>query len=107
MSKTGGSLKLFDQQKVAAAQPYMEAEAPQAPAAISPPVAPITAPTSARNRKAGGRNVRISGYVPVEIADALRDEVIRRMNETRQTVSVNDVLCAVLGAWVASRKAAP
>ena len=33
---------------------------------------------AARNRKAGGRGVRISGYLPEEIDKALRDEVIRQ-----------------------------
>lgn len=89
--KTGGSLKgIFDPAKRAAAAAVME---PQPPAATEPQA------SGARNRKAGGRNARISGYIPIEIEQALRDEVIRRINAERRTVSFNDVLCDILGDW--------
>ncbi len=95
-SKTGGSLKaLFDPAKKAAAAAVMEQERPSVQ--IRPP--------AARNRKAGGRSVRISGYIPDEIDEALRDEVIRRTVADRRTVSFNDVLCDILADWKRSRSA--
>jgi hypothetical protein len=94
-SKTGGPLKvIFEPAKAQAAQAVMESR----PAASVP---------AARNRKAGGRGVRISGYLPVEISDALRDEVIRRTVANRHPVSFNDVLCSVLAEWHDARKAMP
>ena len=94
-SKTGGPLRgVFEQAKAQAAQAVME----PLPTAVQP---------AARNRKAGGRGVRISGYLPVEINDALRDEVIRRTIAERRTVSVNDVLCSILSDWHAGRKDTP
>lgn len=107
-SKTGGPLKgIFDPAKKAAAAAVMDppAASPAAPipvASAAPPDAPrpaIAAPAGARNRKAGGRNVRISGYIPPELDAALRDEVIRRTAAERRPVSVNDVLCDALRAW--------
>ena len=84
-NKTGGPLKgIFDPAKRAAAGAVMGAQA-QAPAA--------------RNRKAGGRNARISGYIPPETEEALRDEVIKRTVAERKTVSLNDVLCDALEFW--------
>jgi len=59
---------------------------------------------AARNRKAGGRGVRVSGYLPAEIDEALRDEVIRRTVADHKTVSFNDVLCSILSEWLATRK---
>lgn len=93
--KTAGKLSIFDPEKKAAAAAIMEA-------------APAVQPSqpSARNRKAGGRNVRISGYIPPEIDAALRDEVIRRTVSERKTVSFNDVLCDALQGWKQSREAA-
>jgi len=92
-SKTGGPLKgIFEPAKAQAAQAVMEPH----PAASAP---------AARNRKAGGRGVRISGYLPADISDALRDEVIRRTVEERHPVSFNDVLCSILADWHHSRKA--
>jgi hypothetical protein len=94
-SKTGGSLKgIFDPAKAQAAQVAMEPR----PASTQP---------AARNRKAGGRGVRISGYLPVELNESLRDEVIKRTVATRQTVSFNDVLCSILADWHAARKDEP
>ena len=88
-SKTGGSLKgIFDPAKKAAAAAIME------PADQVPP-----GETAARNRKAGGRNVRVSGYIPPELESALRDEVIRRTVAERKSVSLNDVLCDALAYW--------
>jgi len=93
-SKTGGPLKgIFEPAKAQAAQAVME---------------PRPAPgVSARNRKAGGRGVRVSGYLPAEISEALRDEVIRRTVAERHPVSFNDVLCSILSDWHEGRKAAP
>jgi hypothetical protein len=92
VSKTGGPLKgIFEPAKAQAAQAVME------------PRPPINSP-AARNRKAGGRGVRISGYLPIEISDALRDEVIRRTVAGRHTVSFNDVLCSILSDWHEGRK---
>ena len=97
VSKTGGPLKgIFEPAKAEAAQAVME------PGQPTP-----SAPAAARNRKAGGRGVRISGYISDDIDEALRDEVIRRMTTERRGVSFNDVLCSILADWVSSRKAAP
>jgi hypothetical protein len=97
-SKTASPLKgIFEPAKAQAAQAVMQPRA-ATPAAATP---------AARNRKAGGRGVRISGYLPVEISDALRDEVIRRTVAERRTVSVNDVLCSILAEWHEGRKGAP
>lgn len=98
VSKTGGSLKgIFDPAKKAAAAAIMEP--PAMPA--REPMERIDAPrgAGARNRKAGGRNIRISGYIPPELETALRDEVIRRTVAERKTVSMNDVLCDALTFW--------
>ena len=84
---------IFEPGKAQAAQAVME----------PPPVAPRP---SARNRKAGGRGVRVSGYLPVEINEALRDEVIKRTVAGRQTVSFNDVLCSILAEWHERQKSA-
>lgn len=93
-SKTGGSLKgIFEPAKAQAAQAVMQ-----------PQAAPATPP--ARNKKAGGRGVRISGYVPPEISEALNDEVITQMTSSRHRVSLNDVLCSILADWHERRKAA-
>ncbi len=93
-SKTGGSLKgIFEPAKAQAAQAVMEPR-------------PLASVPAARNRKAGGRGVRISGYLPVEISEALRDEVIRRTVEGRHPVSFNDVLCSILADWHANLKTA-
>jgi len=96
VSKTAAPLKgIFEPAKAQAAQAVME---PRTPVTTTQP--------AARNRKAGGRGVRISGYLPVEISEALRDEVIRRTVAGRQTVSFNDVLCSILADWHASQKGA-
>lgn len=102
VSKTAAPLKgIFESAKAHAAQAVMQPSIPP-----PPPVAPESSRPAARNRKAGGRGVRISGYLPVEINEALRDEVIRRTVAGRQTVSFNDVLCSILSEWHASRKGA-
>jgi hypothetical protein len=94
-SKTGAPLKgIFEPAKAQAAQAVMQPRT----------AIPTEIPPSARNRKAGGRGVRISGYLPVEINEALRDEVIKRTVAGRQTVSFNDVLCSILAEWCASQK---
>jgi hypothetical protein len=91
-SKTAAPLKgIFDEAKAQAAEAVMQPSQP---------------PTVARNRKAGGRGVRISGYVPIDIDEALRDEVVKRTVAERRSVSFNDVLCAILADWSARRKAA-
>ncbi len=94
-SKTGGTLPaskgVFDAAKAEAADAVMQ---------------PGTASASGRNRKGGGRGVRISGYLPAEIDEALRDEVIRRTVAEHRSISLNDVLCSILSDWVASRKEA-
>jgi|GEM_PF-4174833 len=91
-SKTGGSLKaIFDPAKRAAAAAVMEPQTPALPQ--------TGASGGARNRKAGGRNIRVSGYIPAELDEALRDEVIRRTVAERRTVSFNDVLCDALAIW--------
>jgi hypothetical protein len=96
VSKTAAPLKgIFEPAKAQAAQAVMQ---PRTPTTTTQP--------AARNRKAGGRGVRISGYLPVEISEALRDEVIRRTVAGRQTVSFNDVLCSILADWHASQKGA-
>jgi len=95
-SKTAAPLKgVFEPAKAQAAQAVMQ----------PPPELPK--PTGARNRKAGGRGVRVSGYLPAEIEEALRDEVIRRTVAERRSVSLNDVLCSILSGWKASRKEIP
>jgi hypothetical protein len=95
-SKTGGSLpaskSVFDAAKAKAAETVMQ---------------PDQTSTSGRNRKGGGRGVRISGYLPVEIEAALRDEVIKRTVAEHRSISLNDVLCSILSDWLASRKDAP
>ena len=99
-SKTAAPLKgIFEPAKAKAAEAIMQPR----------PATPVTDQPSAaaRNRKAGGRGVRISGYLPIEISDALRDEVIRRTVATRRTVSVNDVLCSILSEWLEGRKDTP
>ena len=93
-TKTAGKLPIFD--------PALKDKA----AAVMEPTAAPEASSAARNRKAGGRNVRISGYIPPEIDEALRDEVIRRTLENRRPVSLNDVLCDALEGWRQSREAA-
>lgn len=102
-SKTGGLLKgIFDPAKKAAAAAVMEPESQTAAAVtLQPPDERIDTPSAARarNRKAGGRNVRISGYIPPEIEASLRDEVIRRTVAERKTISMNDVLCDALTFW--------
>jgi hypothetical protein len=95
-SKTGGPLKgIFEPAKALAAQAVMQ------------PAPPVAEQPGARNRKAGGRGVRVSGYLPVEISEALRDEVIRRTVAERHSVSLNDVLCSILTDWHERRKAVP
>lgn len=121
LNKTGGSLKdIFDPVKKAAAAAQMESPAVPARSEPSPDMAREPAldgePTEraeartgagARNRKAGGRNVRISGYIPPELEAALRDEVIRRTLAKRKTVSMNDVLCDALTFWQQHGRARP
>jgi len=97
-SKTGGPLKgIFEPAKALAAQAVMQ---PQVKA-----VSTEGGQGGARNRKAGGRGVRVSGYLPVEISQALQDEVIRRTVAERHTVSMNDVLCSILWDWFQQQKA--
>jgi hypothetical protein len=92
-SKTGTPLKaVFDPAKAEAAAAVMQ---------------PREAQPAARNRKAGGRGVRISGYLPEDIDKALRDEVIRRTVEGHRPVSFNDVLCSILSDWKNGRTATP
>ena len=92
-SKTGTPLKsVFDPAKAEAAAAVMQ---------------PRESQPAARNRKAGGRGVRVSGYLPEDIDKALRDEVIRRTIEGHRPVSFNDVLCSILADWKNSRTAAP
>lgn len=94
VSKTATPLKsVFEPAKAQAAEAVMQPR-PQSQAA-------------ARNRKAGGRGVRVSGYLPAEIDEALRDEVIKRTVASRRTVSFNDVLCSILSDWHARRQEAP
>lgn len=95
-SKTGGSLKaIFDPTMKAAAAAQME------PQTTTEPVAG----NGGRNRKAGGRNVRISGYIPAHLDEALRDEVVKRTVAERKPVSLNDVLCDALTVWKQSQDA--
>lgn len=93
-SKTGGPLPaskaVFEPAKAQAAEAVMRSGKSQ---------------PAARSRKAGGRGVRISGYLPEEIDEALRDEVIRRTVAEHRSVSLNDVLCSILADWHAKRKA--
>jgi hypothetical protein len=90
-SKTGAPLKsVFDPAKAEAAAAVMQ---------------PRDSQPAARNRKAGGRGVRISGYLPEDIDRALRDEVIRRTVEGHRPVSFNDVLCSILADWKNGRTA--
>ena len=94
-SKTASPLKgVFDQAKAKAAEVVMQ----PTPLPKAEPVATSDL-TGARNRKAGGRGVRVSGYLPTEIEAALRDEVIRRTVAERRSVSLNDVLVAILTDW--------
>lgn len=98
-SKTASPLKgIFEPAKAQAAQAVMQ------PLAPSTPTPAPAVPPAARNRKAGGRGVRVSGYLPVELSEALRDEVIRRTVAERRSVTLNDVLCSILSDWNASRK---
>jgi hypothetical protein len=103
-SKTASPLKgIFDQAKAKAAEVVMQ---PTPLPHSAPPVSrPRVDPTGARNRKAGGRGVRVSGYLPIEIEAALRDEVIRRTVAERRSVSLNDVLVNILTDWSNQRKA--
>ena len=90
-SKTAAPLKgIFEPAKAQAAQAVMQPR--------------TSRQSTARNRKAGGRGVRVSGYLPEDINEALRDEVIRRTVLERQTVSFNDVLCSILADWHARQK---
>lgn len=99
-SKTGGPLKgIFEPAKALAAQAIMQPQAVPAP----PPETGERAGN--RNRKAGGRGVRVSGYLPAEISQALQDEVIRRTVAEHHTVSLNDVLCSILSDWFQRQKA--
>lgn len=98
VSKTGGPLKgIFEPTKALAAQAVMQPETIAARAPVSQ--------EGARNRKAGGRGVRISGYLPVELSQALQDEVVKRTVAERHTVSLNDVLCSILSDWFQGQKA--
>jgi hypothetical protein len=93
-SKTAAPLKgIFDEAKAQAAEVVMQPS-------------PHSMPAGVRNRKTGGRGVRISGYLPAEIEESLRDEVIKRTVASRRTVSLNDVLCSILSDWTARRKEA-
>jgi hypothetical protein len=90
MSKTGAPLKgVFDTAKAQAAGAVMQ---------------PQGQSHAARNRKGGGRGVRVSGYLPEEIDEALRDEVIKRTVAERRSVSLNDVLCSILAEWLQRRR---
>ena len=103
-SKTASPLKgVFDQAKAKAAEVVMQpTPLPQS----APPVGQRRVdPIGARNRKAGGRGVRVSGYLPIEIEAALRDEVIRRTVAARRSVSLNDVLVDILTDWSNRRTA--
>src|SRR3954451_19704438 len=102
-SKTAAPLKgVFDQVKAKAAEAVMQ----PIPVPTTAPVANSPADlTGARNRKAGGRGVRVSGYLPVEIEEALRDEVIRQTSAERRSVSFNLVLVAILTDWPHQQKA--
>ncbi len=100
IGKPAGKLKIFDDSLKAEAAAIMEPP----PSHTAPVTRASSIASGARNRKAGGRSVRISGYIPPEIESALRDEVIRRTVEERRTVSFNDVLCDVLEGWRQSRE---
>jgi hypothetical protein len=90
-SKTGGSLKsVFEPAKAEAADAVMQPDQSQ---------------PAGRNRRAGGRGVRVSGYLPAEIDEALRDEVIRRTVAEHRSVSFNDVLCSILSDWLRRKEA--
>jgi hypothetical protein len=105
VSKTAAPLKgVFDQAKAKAAEVVMQ---PTTTPQTTPPTVlhPRADPTGARNRKAGGRGVRVSGYLPTEIEAALRDEVIRRTVAERRSVSLNDVLVDILTGWSSQRQA--
>jgi len=100
MSKTGGSLPnrgggslktVFDPVKAEAAEAVLQPSGGSG--------------SGARNRKAGGRSVRISGYLPEALEAALRDEVIKRTVADRRPVSFNDVLCSILTEWHRTRQA--
>src|SRR5215213_2834230 len=102
-SKTAAPLKgVFDPVKAKAAEVVMQSPPVPGNARMSNSSAELT---GARNRKAGGRGVRVSGYLPVEIEAALRDEVIRRTVAERRSVSLNDVLVAILTDWANQQKA--
>jgi hypothetical protein len=92
-SKTGtplpASKTVFEPAKAEAAEAVMQ---------------PRESQPAARNRKGGGRGIRVSGYLPAEIDEALRDEVIRRTVAEHRSVSFNDVLCSILSDWMAGRK---
>ena len=92
--KTAGALPkappIFDQAKVAAAAPLMKQPANQ---------------EGQRSRKAGGRGIRLSGYIPPELDEALRDEVVKQTVAKRRAVALNDVLCGILADWNARRGA--
>lgn len=99
-TKTSGALKgIFDPAKRAAAAAVMEPLPIAAPVLAENPQIDRPTRAGARNRKAGGRNVRISGYIPGELEEALRDEVIKRTVAVRKTISMNDVLCDALTFW--------
>lgn len=99
LGKTGGPLKgIFDPAKKAAAAAVMEPRSEREEPSVGPP-----SRAGARNRKAGGRNVKISGYIPPELENALRDEVVRRTVAEHRSVSMNDVLCEALTFWQQSR----
>jgi len=103
-SKTASPLKgVFDQAKAKAAEVVMQPT--PVPQTVLSVVNPRADSTGARNRKAGGRGVRVSGYLPTEIEAALRDEVIRRTVAERRSVSLNDVLVSILTDWSSQRKA--
>jgi hypothetical protein len=92
-SKTGhplpASKSVFEHAKVEAAEAVMQ---------------PRDSQPAGRNRKAGGRGIRVSGYLPTDIEEALRDEVIRRTVAEHRSVSFNDVLCSILSDWLAGKK---
>src|SRR3954454_21980475 len=94
-SKTGGPLPaqkgVFDTAKAEAAEAVMQLRENR---------------SAARNRKAGGRGVRVSGCLPADIEEGLGDEVIKRTVAERRSVSFNDVLCSILSHWAENRKQA-
>jgi hypothetical protein len=106
-SKTGGSLKgVFDPVKKAAAAAIMEPPAVVVSPDEKSPELVVPGPV-ARDRKAGGRGVRVSGYVPRDLHEFLRDEVVRRTIAERRSVSLNDVLCEALAALRRARGGEP